>query len=139
MGNMSLLALLNLLGAGQALLLSVALISVRRGDRAANRILAALVAVLAVFVLGAVSTSTRFYLFHPHVSFAHDPIILLGAPLLYLYVRALLEPGSTFERTHLWHLLPAIGMALYLAPWFVESAAQKYAYMSGTYEKQLVP
>jgi hypothetical protein len=57
-----LLAALNLLGVAQALLLAAALLTVKRGERLANRFLAAFVTVLAIGVGGATMASEPFIL-----------------------------------------------------------------------------
>ena len=86
-----LLVALNLLGVAQALLLAAALLSVKRGNRIANRFLAAFVIVIAIGVGGATMASDRFIIQYPHLLKIQDPFYLLGAPLLFLYVRTLIK------------------------------------------------
>lgn len=50
--SLDVLAVLNLLGAAQGLFLSVMLLGVKGGNKIANRILATLVAAMALFVTG---------------------------------------------------------------------------------------
>ena len=89
-----LLVALNLLGVAQALLLAAALLSVKRGNRIANRFLAAFVIVIAIGVGGATMASDRFIVQYPHFLKIQDPFYILGAPLLFLYVRTLIK-GKT--------------------------------------------
>src|SRR6185503_17570915 len=86
-----LLVALNLLGVAQALLLAAAMLGVKRGNRIANRFLAGFVLVIAVGVAGATMATDRFIVQFPHLLKIQDPFNLLGAPLLYLYVRTLLK------------------------------------------------
>src|SRR5262245_45170264 len=93
-----LLAALSLLGVAQALLLAAALLIVKRGNRIANRLLAAFAIVLAISVGGATMASEPLIFLYPHLLKIQDPIQHLGPPLLFLYVRALIKGSSKFEK-----------------------------------------
>jgi len=83
------LAILNLLGAAQGLLLTVALLSNKGGNKIANRLLAALTFTISIVVGGAVLLSTKYVFLFPHLSRLHHPFAFLGAPLIFLYLRVL--------------------------------------------------
>jgi len=120
-----LLAALNLLGVAQALLLGAALLSIKRGNRIANRYLAAFAIVLAISVGGATMASEPFILLYPHLLKVQDSVQLLGAPLLYLYVRTLITKSSGSGKKDLLHFIPFGLCFLYLTPFYFQSGEAK--------------
>ena len=120
-----LLVALNLLGVAQALLLAAALLSVKRGNRIANRFLAAFVIVIAISVGGATMASDRFILLYPHFLKIQDPFYILGAPLLFLYVRTLIKGRAGSGKKDLLHFLPFALCLLYLLPFYFQSSKAK--------------
>lgn len=86
--SFNLLSILNLLGAAQALLLALALVSIKRGNQTANRLLAAIAVTISVLVSYTVLTSNHYLFQYPHLSRVNHPFDFLGAPLLFLYIRA---------------------------------------------------
>jgi AraC-like DNA-binding protein len=129
---LNLLAVLNLLGAAQGFLLALALLTSRRGERAANRLLAALTLVISVFVSGAVLRTTGYVFAFPHLAWVHDPFPFAAGPLLYLYMRARTR-GARPTRRDLLHFAPAALCALYLAPFYFQSADAKLAALNFEY------
>jgi AraC-like DNA-binding protein len=99
--SLNLLLILNLLGAAQALLLACALFSIKRGNLTANRILAAFALVIAISIGGVTLNKTPYIGLFPHLNKIHQPFYFLGAPLLFLYVRALLLRQTGFKRKDL--------------------------------------
>jgi len=120
--SFKLLAALNFLGVAQALLLASALLSVKRGNRTANRFLAAFVVTIAIIVSGATLDKTQFALLFPHLRKIQQPFYFLGAPLLFLYVRALVSRKSGLEKKDLLHFIPFILCVLYLIPYYLQSS-----------------
>jgi AraC-like DNA-binding protein len=129
---LNLLAVLNLLGAAQGLLLASALLAARRGDRAANRLLAALTLVISVFVSGAVLRTTGYVFALPHLAYVHDPFPFAAGPLLYLYMRAR-TCGTPPRWRDLLHFVPTALCALYLAPFYFQSSGAKLAALQFEY------
>lgn len=121
-----LLAALNLLGIAQALLLAAALLSVKRGNRIANRFLAAFVIVLAISVGGATLASEPLIFLYPHMLKIQDPLQYLGAPLLFLYVRTLITGRSESGKKDLLHFIPFGLCFLFLAPFYFQSGEAKF-------------
>ncbi|MBL8202874.1 MAG: helix-turn-helix transcriptional regulator [Blastocatellia bacterium] len=121
----SVLTILNLLGAAQGLLLAFALATMPRGNRTANRLLAAFVTVTAIQLLGAILFTTRYILEVPHLSRLHHPLLFLSAPLLFFYVRELTSQREMFTRQDWLHFLPAVLCVVILIPYFLSSAADK--------------
>lgn len=127
--SLSLLAVLNLLGSAQALLLALALLSVRREGGAARRVLAALVVVMAVIIFGAVLRTTHYEFVFPHLSRMHDPFVFLSGPLLFLYLRTLVRRERKLARKDYLHFLPFALCVAYLAPYFLRSGESKLNFM----------
>lgn len=123
--SQNLLFILNILGAAQALLLACALFTTRRGNKTANRLLAAFAAAIAVSVGGAALVKTPYINAVPYLSKVHQPFTFLGAPLLFLYVRTLFLPKREFERRDLLHFIPFALCALYLLPYYLQNGAAK--------------
>lgn len=131
--SLDLLAVLNLLGAGQGLLMTLALAGVKRGDRFANRVLAALTATISVIVGGAVLVSTNYVFVFPHLSRVHHPFVYLAGPLLLLYLKALTSGARRLAPKDLWHFAPAALCALYLAPYYLQSREAKLRHLAAEY------
>jgi AraC-like DNA-binding protein len=125
--SVKVLAILNLLGAVQGILLAIALLSIKRGNRRANRLLAAFVATTVFQILGAILFTTKSIFDFPHLSRLHHPFLFLTPPLLYLYIRELTARRESFNRKDLLHFLPFLFCALYLAPYFLRGSEYKIA------------
>lgn len=131
--SLSLLAVLNLLGSAQALLLALALLGMRREDGVANRVLAALVLAMAIVIFGGVMRTTHYEFVFPHVSRVHDPFVFLASPLLFLYLRALVRRERRLARTDYLHFLPFAACVVYLLPYYLRSSQYKLDYRWAEY------
>src|SRR4051812_40598626 len=100
-------SVLSLLGAGQALLLAFALVTVRRGERARNLLLAALAATTSLLLAWVVFNDTHYYLRFPHLLRVNHPFDFVIAQLFYLYVRSLTEENPGLRRRDWLHFIPA--------------------------------
>lgn len=127
------LAVLSLLGGIQGLLLAVSLSTSKRGSKTANRLLAALIAVVSIFIFGAVVRSAGYELIYPHLSRIHDPFTFLAGPLLFLYLRTLVKKWA-FQKKDFLHFLPFIVCLLYLFPYYFQSPESKYAAVLAEFE-----
>jgi len=131
---LNLLAVLNLLGAAQGLLLALALFASGREPRAQGRLLAALIFAVSVFVCGAVLRTTGYVLYLPHLAWVHDPFPFACGPLLFLYLRGLTsEARPRLSRRDWAHFIPFALCALYLAPSYFQGAAAKTAALEAEY------
>jgi AraC-like DNA-binding protein len=131
--SLSLLAILNLLGSAQALLLALALLSMGREGGAARRVLAALVVAMAIVIFGAVMRTSHYEFVFPHLSRVHDPFVFLAAPLLFLYLRTLIRRERKLTRTDYLHFLPFTLCVAYLAPYYLRSSQSKLDFMWAEY------
>jgi AraC-like DNA-binding protein len=118
-------AILLLAGAAQGVLLSAALLTMRRGPRLANRLLGLLLLLFAANITLQALAYTRHLLHFPHLAKIDAPLAFLFGPLIYLYVKALTEKKSGFERKSALHFLPAIIGAAVLTPFYLQSAHDK--------------
>lgn len=106
-----------LLGALQAAVLAPVLWA-RRENQLANRILATLVAAVALMLLFG-ELGARFGIDgHPHLLGLGAPLPFLFGPLLYLYVIALTRPVLRFDPRWVVHALPFAADLLYMAQTF---------------------
>lgn len=134
--SLSLLAILNLLGSAQALLLALALLSLGRAGGVARRVLAALVIAMAVVIFGAVMRTSHYEFVYPHLSRVHDPFVFLAAPLLFLYLRTLIRRERQLARTDYLHFLPFVFCVAYLAPYYLRSSQSKLNFMWAEYYEE---
>ncbi|HYJ46915.1 MAG TPA: helix-turn-helix domain-containing protein [Pyrinomonadaceae bacterium] len=132
---LNLLAVLNLFGAAQGLLLSLALLSGRRGEKFTNRTLAALILTIVIVICGAVLVSTDYVFVFPHLSRLHQPFVFLAGPLLFLYIRALTSSGQRFEKKDLLHFVPFVFCVIYLLPYYFQSRAAKLNILGTEYSQ----
>jgi AraC-like DNA-binding protein len=125
--SLNLPAVLCLLGVAQALLLALVLVTIQRGNRSANRILAAFVVSISVSVSASILSNIHYFQTHPHLSRINHPFDFLGGPLLFLYIRALTSRNFAFGKKTLVHFVPAVAVALYLTPFYLQSWEYKHS------------
>jgi len=125
--SLTLPAVLCFLGVAQALLLVLALLTIKRGNLTANRILAAFSFSVSVSVSATILSNLHYFQIYSHLSRINHPFDFLGGPLLYLYVRALTDRSFVFSRKTLLHFVPAVLVLLYLTPFYLQSWEYKHA------------
>jgi AraC-like DNA-binding protein len=97
----------------------------RRANRLANRILAVLVAAVALMLISG-DVGARFgFSGHPHLLGLGAPLPFLFSPLLYLYIVALTRPITRFDPRWLAHALPFLGALLFFAQAFYFHTAEE--------------
>ncbi|HMH44251.1 MAG TPA: helix-turn-helix domain-containing protein [Pyrinomonadaceae bacterium] len=130
--NIGFLAVLNLLGAAQGILLALALLTTR-GNKTANRLLAALTLTISIVVSGAVLLTSNYVFAFPHLSRLHQPFVFLAAPLLFLYLRELTAREQRFERKDFLHFIPFVLCLIYLLPYYFQSGRAKIQILVSEY------
>ena len=125
--SLTLPAVLCFLGVAQALLLALALVTIKRGNRTANRILAAFAVSISVSVSATILSNLHYFQIYAHLSRINHPFDFLSGPLLYLYIRALTERNYVFGKKTLLHFLPAALVLLYLTPFYLQSWEYKHS------------
>src|SRR5688500_19169614 len=96
--SLNLPAVICILGVGQALLLALVLLTIKRGNRAANTFLAAFAISISVSVIATILSNLHYFQTHPHLSRINHPFDFLGGPLLFLYIAALTSNKFVFKR-----------------------------------------
>ncbi|MBS2016340.1 MAG: AraC family transcriptional regulator [Deltaproteobacteria bacterium] len=116
-----------LLGALQGAVLALVLWA-RRANRLANRILAALVLVVAMMLLSRFVEQRWAFDGHPHLLGLAAPLPFLTSPLLYLYAVSLTRPVTTPDARWLAHGLPCVAFVLYmLQVFYLKTGPEKLA------------
>jgi AraC-like DNA-binding protein len=117
---------LGVLAVTQAALLALVILTTPRGDRAANRLLAAIVLTIGAMIGLRLVVVSPIVVRLPHLVRVNHPFDFLPAPLFYLYVR-LLTTGRGLSRRDLLHAVPAAACALFLAPHYARTGTEKLA------------
>jgi AraC-like DNA-binding protein len=130
------LAVLNLLGAAQGVLLALALLGAKDGHKTANRLLAGLTLTISIVVSGAVLLTSNYVFVYPHLSRIHHPFAFLAGPLLFLYIRTLTSPDKKFKKVDLLHFIPFALCLIYLLPYYFQSSAAKMQILVSEYSEQ---
>ena len=131
--SLNVLAVLNLLGAAQGIFLGAMLLTAKGGNKAANRILAALVFTIALTVAGAVVRTMHYDFVFPHLSLIHDPLPFLAVPLLFLYIKTLASGKSAFAKKGFLHFIPFAICVGYLMPYYLQGREAKLGYLISAY------
>ena len=127
--SLNLLAVLNLFGAAQGLLLTLALLTVKRGNRLANKLLAGLTLSIAITVTGSVLLTTNYFFVYPHLSRVHHPFVFLAGPFLFLYIRTITAGNSRLKKKDLLHFVPSLFVLAYLLPYYFQSRDDKVKFL----------
>lgn len=129
-------SLLLLLGAANGFLLG-ALLWNARANRRANRLLAALVAVVALRLLPYVLGYAGAYDAHRWLTFAPFDLSLAAGPLLWGYVAGLTTGGR--PRRWSWHLAPAAAQLAYSLACFALPPEAKWSWYTGPHLHAVAP
>ncbi len=115
-----------LVGATQGVFLAAVLVS-RHRNALPNRLLAGLMLAFSLDLAMAVYHASAFSLRHSALVGLDLPLAFLYGPLLYLYVRTLIEGGTKLREKDAWHFAPFAAFALFLIPFFLRTGAEKLA------------
>jgi len=113
----------------QLLFFSFFLLSLKKGKRLSNLL-------LAIFLLSKLFAMinhlfSRFEINNPHIHFVLLPFIFLYGPSLYSYVRSLAYRDFTIKTRHLFHLIPFILANIYFTViYHTQSTARKVEILS---------
>ncbi|MBB4638692.1 AraC family transcriptional regulator [Longimicrobium terrae] len=125
-----------LLGAFQGLVLAMLLACTRR-NAAANRLLAGLILLMVLRITPYIIGFAGFYDAYPWLTFAPLEVSLGFGPLLYLYIRTLVDGAP--PRRWATHLAPAAVQFGYYAGAFSLSLEDKWAWNGAVHEPWLSP
>ena len=119
------------LGILQCIILGAFLLTTKRGNLKANRILGALVILFSFSISHAVLYPLGIYQKFPHLLMLNHPILFLFGPLFYFYQRTLIDKSFNIERKNLLHFLPFVIYVIILSPLYLQSAETKLEYLNG--------
>ena len=119
------------LGILQGIILGAFLLTTKRGNLKANRILGALVILFSFSISHAVLYPLGIYQKFPHLLMLNHPILFLFGPLFYFYQRTLIDKSFNIERKNLLHFLPFVIYVIILSPLYLQSAETKLEYLNG--------
>ncbi len=114
-----------LLGIVQGVFLGIGLLTIRRGNRRANRLLGILMLLFSFSISHTVFYNTGLYYRYPHLMMLSYPVLFLFGPLLYFYVRLLMQPGYRFGRRDSLHFIPFLLCVIGLLPFYILDSEQK--------------
>jgi AraC-like DNA-binding protein len=130
------LAIINLLGVVQGFFLSVIFLSMRRGNRAANRLLGLLLLSMALLITDLFLSYTNYILYVPALINTTEAIAFWLGPLVYFYTRTLVGPPLHWRRDWL-HLLPGLVQVVSRIPFYLQSNAYKVRDLLGAFHRDL--
>ncbi len=127
------IAVLLLAGAAQGVLQAMALLTIPRGNRMANRVLALLLILFAASITLHTLAHTRNLFEFPHLIKTAAPLPFLFGTLFYFYVKTLTRREFSFDKKSLWHFLPPVLCATSLIPFYLQSAEDKIQHLLGDF------
>ncbi len=114
------IAVINLIGVSQALLVAAALFGTKQGQRVANCCFALLLGAQAAYIIIAVLLETGYIIRFPFLMTCENAAVFSMGPFFYFYMRATLGEALAWRGKTLLHFLPATILALlWLANLFV--------------------
>ncbi|MBD0254083.1 MAG: helix-turn-helix transcriptional regulator [Cytophagales bacterium] len=130
------LAIINLLGVVQGLFLAVIFLSMRRGNRPANRLLGLLLLSMALLITDLFLSYTNYILYVPALINTTEAVAFWIGPMLYFYTRTLVGPPLHWRRDWL-HLLPGLVQVVSRIPFYLQSNAYKIRDTMGAFHRDL--
>jgi AraC-like DNA-binding protein len=119
-----------LIAAVQGLFIALILFRWQRGDRAANRLLAAIMLLFSLTLLEYVLYWSRCWREFPHVADSSLMFPVLFGPLLWFYLR-MIYLGKKISGKDAWHFIPFLAGVVLMLPWYFLDAEGKKAIFSG--------
>lgn len=117
------------LGVVQGIFLGIILITLKRGNRIANRVMGILVILFSLSISHILLLRSGLYLKAPHLIMTNHPLLFLFGPLFLLYVSIIIKKRFTFKPAYLLHLIPFVVYVIYLMPFYLKSGAYKIWYI----------
>ncbi len=120
---------LAIFGMLQGVILGVILITQKRGNRAANRLIGLLMIFFSYSICHIPLVNTGLYLKIPQLIMTNHPLLFLFGPIFLWYVSVLTDKNFKFKRIYLLHGLPFLLYAGYLLPFFFSSGEHKIYFL----------
>ena len=115
----------------QGYFISIALFTVKKGNRNANKILAALVILLSIYITDIALGQLGFFNEHPHFLHITTPLWYLFAPLSYFYIRLQLGEKLSWKWYYILHLIPFAIFLYRIFPFYFLSGELKLKFFTG--------
>lgn len=124
---MDLITIIILVGIGQGFFVSVLLLTLNRGNKAANRLLGILLSLFAISITGFVFIRTDSFRHFPFLIGVPSTVIFLFGPLFYFYVKEITTHQFTFTSKENLHFIPFLTLIFFRIPFYLESPEEKLA------------
>lgn len=131
--------IISILGGAQGLFLAFSLLALKKHRLQANKFLAFVIMILSVTLIIAFLHFSRLILRVPHLYNVTPLFTLLYGPLLFFYVRSLLNPERRVLKLELLHFLPFIAGIWLQWPMLNMSGKTKTSYMMNIFEDRFLP
>ncbi|MCP5061271.1 MAG: helix-turn-helix transcriptional regulator [Ignavibacteriae bacterium] len=122
---MDVVTVIILLGIVQGFILGTILLTIRRGNKNANRVLGILIILFSYMLSPAFLINVDLYKILPHLMMTAHPVLFLFGPLFLLYVIILISKVFKFNKIFLLHFIPFLLNVIYLMPFYIESVEEK--------------
>jgi hypothetical protein len=115
------------------LFISVAMLSVKKKERAANGILAAFLLIVACALSNPLMYETGLFHSMPFLIRTGEPFRFLAAPFFYFYAIALTSGKIKLEPRAIFHCIPFLICTIILAPFYMEPPEEKIRFVADGY------
>ncbi len=122
---MDFISVVILLGVFQGIFIGILLLTIKRGNKTANRLLGVLMILFSFSISGFELLRTNLYEKVPYLIGTPPTVIFLFGPFFLIYVKVLTNKQFKFYIKDLLHLIPFILMLIYRLPFFLKPAEEK--------------
>lgn len=129
---MDLIAVVILLSIGQGIFLGFLLLTLKRGNKKANRLLGILMLLFSLSISGFLLQRTNTYNYFPFLVGIPSTVLFLFGPMFLFYVKELAFKNFEFRKTDLLHFVPFTALIVFKMPLYFSTTAQKINYL-GSY------
>ena len=126
---MDLIAVLILLSIGQGIFLGFLLLTLKRGNKTANRLLGILMLLFSLSISGFLLLRTGTYKYFPFIIGIPSTVLFLFGPMFLFYVKELTFKNFKFKPSDLLHFIPFAALIIYKLPLYFGTITQKMEYL----------
>lgn len=132
---MSFISIIIFIGIVQGFLVGFLLLTINRGNKKSNRLLALLLINSSLSIVGFEIDITKTHELFPFLIGVPQPAVFLFGPLFYYYVNSLTLKNFSVSKKQLLHLLPFAALIIYRIPMYLMSSEEKLS-LVGTKQLQ---
>ncbi len=129
---MDLITIFIILSIGQGIFLGFVLLTIKRGNISANRLLGLLLLFFAFGISGFVFVRSDTYKDVPFLIGVPSTVIFLYGPLFYFYVKKLTHKKIKLKFPQFLHFIPFILLVIYRLPFYLSSNSNKIASLNNS-------